>query len=79
MHRGGWDNTQILGATSEATCKYYERGLLRPDVDRDVPPPYLKTLSDPMDDDGNGFLDKHEMSLLFKKVKGEMKLLDPCA
>jgi|EP01046_Picozoa_sp_COSAG06_P021685 Ca2+-binding EF-hand superfamily protein len=32
-----------------------------------------------MDDDGNGFLDKHEMSLLFKKVKGEMKLLDPCA
>ena len=53
MHRGGWDNTQILGATSEATCKYYERGLLRPDVDRDIPPSYLKTLSDPMDDDGN--------------------------
>ncbi len=43
----------LMGATSEATCKYFERGLLRPDVDRDVPPPYLKTLTDPMDDDGN--------------------------
>ena len=53
MHYGGWANMQILGATTEATCEYYERGLLRPDFDYETPPPYLNSIVDPMDDDGN--------------------------
>ena len=56
MHGGGWANIQILGAMPEATCEYYERGLLHPDVDYETPPPYLKTICDPMDDDGNVIL-----------------------
>jgi hypothetical protein len=32
---------------------YYERGLLHPFIDYDVPPPWLNTLVDPMDDEGN--------------------------
>ena len=56
LHGGGWAHTQILGATTEATCKYYERGGLRPDFDYETPPPYLKTICDPMDDDGNVIL-----------------------
>ena len=31
---------------------YYERGLLHPFIDYDVPPPWLNTLVDPMDDEG---------------------------
>ncbi len=56
MHYGGWANMQILGATTEATCEYYERGLLRPDFDYETPPPYLNSIVDPMDDDGNVIL-----------------------
>ena len=56
MHGGGWSNSQILAATPEATCKYFERGLLRPDADYETPPPYLKANCDPMDDDGNVIL-----------------------
>lgn len=53
MHGGGWANIQILGATTESTCEYFERGLLRPDLDYDTPPPYLKAICDPMDNEGN--------------------------
>jgi hypothetical protein len=31
---------------------YYERGLLHPFIDYDVPPPWLNTAVDPMDDEG---------------------------
>lgn len=53
IHGGGFGNLQVLGATSEQTCEYYERGLLRPEVDYEVPPPHLKTLCDPIDAEGN--------------------------
>ena len=56
MHGGGWANSQILGATTEATCEYFERGLLRPDFDYDTPPPFLKAICDPMDEEGNVIL-----------------------
>jgi len=53
IHGGGFGNLQVLGATSEQTCEYYERGLLRPEVDYETPPPHLKALCDPIDNDGN--------------------------
>jgi len=56
MHGGHWTNSHILGATPEATCEYFERGLLRPDLDYETPPPYLKAIPDPMDDEGNVIL-----------------------
>jgi len=56
MHGGGWANSQILGATTEATCEYFERGLLRPDFDYETPAPYLNSIVDPLDDEGNVIL-----------------------
>ncbi|AWT60077.1 MAG: D-galactarolactone cycloisomerase [Candidatus Moanabacter tarae] len=56
MHGGGCANSQILGATTEATCEYFERGLLRPDFDYETPPPYLNSIVDPLDDKGNVIL-----------------------
>ena len=56
MHGGGWCNSHILGATPESTCEYFERGLLRPDLDYEKPAPHLKAICDPMDDDGNVIL-----------------------
>jgi L-alanine-DL-glutamate epimerase-like enolase superfamily enzyme len=52
LHGPGWANIQILGATPEATCEYYERGLLHPDRDYEKIEPYLNTICDPMDKDG---------------------------
>ena len=52
IHMAGFGNLQILGATSEDTCEYYERGLLAPGVAYDTPEPYLKEICDPMDDKG---------------------------
>lgn len=52
IHMSGFGNLQILGATSEDTCEYYERGLLAPGVDSETPPPYLDAICDPMDADG---------------------------
>ncbi len=52
MHMAGFGNLQILGATSEDVCEYYERGLEAPGVDYDTPPPYLQALCDPLDADG---------------------------
>ena len=52
IHMSGFANLQILGATSEDTCEYYERGLLAPGVDDHTPPPYLEEICDPLDSDG---------------------------
>jgi len=56
MHGGHWTNSHILGATPESTCEYFERGLLRPDLDYETPPLYLKSIPDPMDGEGNVIL-----------------------
>ena len=52
IHMSGVGNLQILGATSEDTCEYYERGLLAPGVDYDAPLPYLKEQLDVFEPDG---------------------------
>lgn len=52
IHMSGFANLQILGATSEDTCEYYERGLVAPGVDCNTPPPYLNAIGDPLDDEG---------------------------
>jgi L-alanine-DL-glutamate epimerase-like enolase superfamily enzyme len=52
MHMAGFGNLQILGATSEDTCEWYERGLEAPGLVYDTVPPYLYELCDPLDADG---------------------------
>jgi L-alanine-DL-glutamate epimerase-like enolase superfamily enzyme len=52
IHMSGFGNLQILGATSEDTCEYYERGLEAPGIDYDRVPPYLEAICDPLDSDG---------------------------
>ena len=52
IHMSGFANLQVLGATSEDTCEYYERGLLAPGIDYETPPPYLEAICDPLDDEG---------------------------
>ena len=58
LHGPGWPHMQLAAAVPEATCEYYERGLLRPEVDYEQPEPYLKAIADPMDADGNVVLSK---------------------
>jgi L-alanine-DL-glutamate epimerase-like enolase superfamily enzyme len=53
LHFGGHAHLQLLGAAPEATCLYYERGLLRPGVDDPLAAPYLNSVPDPMDGHGN--------------------------
>jgi L-alanine-DL-glutamate epimerase-like enolase superfamily enzyme len=52
LHVGGWANLQVLGATSEDTSEYYEKGLLAPGVDYDAPHPYLQSICDKLDAQG---------------------------
>ncbi len=52
MHMAGFGNLQVLGATSEDVCGYYERGLVAPGVDYETPPPYWQEICDPLDSDG---------------------------
>lgn len=52
IHMSGFGNLQILGATSEDICEYYERGLLAPGIDYETPQPYLEEICDPMDEEG---------------------------
>jgi len=52
IHMSGFGNLQILGATSEDTCEYYERGLLAPGVTCDDSPPYWHSIPDALDEDG---------------------------
>lgn len=56
MHGGWFPNSAILGATTDETCLFYERGLLRPGHDYDATPPFLNSPCDPMDDSGNVLL-----------------------
>lgn len=50
VHGNGAANLAVVGAIKN--CQWYERGLLHPFLDYDVPPAYLNTLPDPMDADG---------------------------
>jgi L-alanine-DL-glutamate epimerase-like enolase superfamily enzyme len=52
IHMAGWGNLQVLGATSEDTSEYYEKGLLAPGVDYDARHPYLRNTCDRIDADG---------------------------
>ena len=52
IHMAGWGNLQVLGATSEDTSEYYEKGLMAPGVDIDAPHPYLRDTCDRIDADG---------------------------
>jgi L-alanine-DL-glutamate epimerase-like enolase superfamily enzyme len=52
IHMAGFGNLQVLGATSEDTSEYYEKGLLAPGVDYDAPHPYLRHTCDRIDPDG---------------------------
>ena len=52
MHMAGWGNLQVIGATSEDTSEYYEKGLLAPGVDYDAPHPYLHNICDKIDAEG---------------------------
>ena len=52
LHMSGFGNLQVLGATSDDVCEYYERGLAGPGIDGDAVPPYLGSACDPMDGDG---------------------------
>jgi L-alanine-DL-glutamate epimerase-like enolase superfamily enzyme len=52
LHMSGFGNLQVLGATSEDVCGYYERGLLGPGATYEETPPYLRSPCDPLDDDG---------------------------
>jgi len=52
MHMAGFGNLQVMGATSEDTSEYYERGLVAPGVNYDETHPYLKRNCDAMDAEG---------------------------
>jgi L-alanine-DL-glutamate epimerase-like enolase superfamily enzyme len=52
MHMAGWGNLQVIGATSEDTSEYYEKGLLAPGVDNDKIPPHLNAVCDVVGPDG---------------------------
>ncbi len=52
IHMSGFANLQLLAATSEDTCEFYERGLEAPGMDYETPPPYLEEICDPLDPDG---------------------------
>jgi L-alanine-DL-glutamate epimerase-like enolase superfamily enzyme len=51
-HVGGWANLQVIGATSEDTSEYYEKGLMAPGLDIDAAVPYLTETCDKLDQDG---------------------------
>jgi L-alanine-DL-glutamate epimerase-like enolase superfamily enzyme len=51
VHGGGVGNLHVLCAMS-IPGEYYERGLLHPFLDYDQPPPWLRELVDPLDDQG---------------------------
>jgi L-alanine-DL-glutamate epimerase-like enolase superfamily enzyme len=55
IHGGGWDNLHIYASTDVDTIEYFERGLFAPGLDEayEIPPPYMKTICDPFDGEGN--------------------------
>jgi L-alanine-DL-glutamate epimerase-like enolase superfamily enzyme len=50
VHGNGAPNLAVVAAIKN--CRWYERGLLHPFLDYDVPPAYLNSLVDPMDEEG---------------------------
>ncbi|MBI21452.1 MAG: enolase [Chloroflexi bacterium] len=48
IHGGGAGNLAVLGTISNA--RWYERGLLHPFIDYNIPPSYLNNIIDPMED-----------------------------
>ena len=52
IHMSGFGNLQVLGATSEDTSEYYEKGLLAPGVNYEASHPYLNAVCDVIDADG---------------------------
>ena len=56
VHGSGWWHVHVVGAMPESTCEYYERGLLHPDLDYEMPPPYMRSICDPTDSAGNVIL-----------------------
>jgi len=52
IHMSGFGNLQVLAATSEDVCEYYERGLEAPGVSYEIPQPYLEEICDPLDSKG---------------------------
>ena len=52
IHMSGFGNLQVLGATSEDICEYYERGILAPGLDYETSPPYFEEICDPLDREG---------------------------
>lgn len=54
LHGGTIGNLHVMGAA--ANCRYYERGMLHPYLDYEKPKPWLKSIYDPMDEDGNVLL-----------------------
>jgi L-alanine-DL-glutamate epimerase-like enolase superfamily enzyme len=52
VHGGGPGNLHVLCAMG-IPGEFYERGLLHPFIDYEQPQPWLNTLTDPMDNEGN--------------------------
>ena len=52
LHGNTIGNLHVLGAMG-IEGRYYERGLLHPLLDYEVPKPWFKTIYDPIDSDGN--------------------------
>ena len=52
IHGVGAPHVHLAAATPEATCRYYERGLLRAELDYELPPPHLHAIEDPIDAEG---------------------------
>jgi len=50
IHGNGAANLAVVASIKN--CAWYERGLLHPFLDYDVPPAYLKSIVDPMDENG---------------------------
>ncbi|PWW02722.1 mandelate racemase family protein [Mangrovibacter plantisponsor] len=51
VHGNGAASLAVIGAIKN--CRWYERGLLHPFLDYDQPAPWLNSLVDPMDSEGN--------------------------
>jgi L-alanine-DL-glutamate epimerase-like enolase superfamily enzyme len=51
LHDGRLGNLHVLGAMGIAG-RYYESGLLHPLIDYEKPMPWLKSIYDPMDNNG---------------------------
>ncbi|MEX0762670.1 MAG: enolase C-terminal domain-like protein [Dehalococcoidia bacterium] len=56
IHVGGFGNAQVLAATTEDTCEFFERGLLGLGMVHTATPPYLNEPCDPMNANGDVLL-----------------------